>query len=67
MTKEIKIDGELVKAAEAALAQYPRTAAEQIEKWLWIGKAVSLELSERDLIELQLGNGTLTFKLKDND
>lgn len=63
MTKKIEIDDGLIKAAEEALAQYPQTVAEQIEKWIYIGKAASLHLTERDMIELQLGNGTLTFKL----
>jgi hypothetical protein len=54
----------LIKAAEEALEQYPRSVSEQIEKWNYIGKAASLNLTVLEIIELQLGNRTLTFKLK---
>jgi hypothetical protein len=67
MTKKIEIDNELIKAAEEALEQYPRSVSEQIEKWIYLGKAASLNLTDLEMIELQLGNGTLTFKLKSID
>ncbi|MDN4502216.1 hypothetical protein QX776_07365 [Alteromonadaceae bacterium BrNp21-10] len=67
MTEKIKIDNDLIKEAEAALTQYPQSVTEQIEKWIYIGKAVAQQLSERDLVELQLGNGTLIFKLEKSD
>jgi hypothetical protein len=64
-TKKITLDSDLIYAAEQALAQQPKTVAEQIEKWAYIGKAAAAHLTETQLIRLQLDTGTLVFKPKD--
>lgn len=66
-TAGIEISNDLIKAAEEALAQYPKTVAQQLEKWIYLGKAASLQLTEQEAMNLQLGNGTFVFKLKDPD
>jgi hypothetical protein len=60
-TAEVEISDDLIKAAEEALAQYPKTVAQQLEKWIYLGKAASLQLTERDAMNLQLGNGSFVF------
>lgn len=60
-TVKIKINDDLIKEAEMALEKLPQTATEQIEKWAYIGRAVSLRLTEREVVCLQLGTGKLVF------
>lgn len=55
MSTAIRLDDQLVRAAEVEAANHKRTPPKQIEYWADIGKAVSRFASSSDLLALMQG------------
>ena len=69
-TRSLQISDSLIESVDAYLNQLPRTREEVIEKWAYLGKAVSEQLTEHEQIQVMLGSVELTIKytsgIKDN-
>ena len=45
MKVELRIDSDLIEAAEAALEKLPKTANEMVETWAYLGRAAAAQLT----------------------
>ncbi|MDO6693167.1 hypothetical protein Q4574_07710 [Aliiglaciecola sp. 3_MG-2023] len=55
-TKEIQLDDSLINSAIAYFDRLPRSPTEVIENWAEIGRAAAEQLTEEELMNLQLRN-----------
>jgi hypothetical protein len=64
-SRSLQISDSLIESVDAYLNQLPKTREEVIEKWAYLGKAVSEQLTELEQIQVMLGNGKITIELID--
>lgn len=65
-SRSLQISDSLIESVDAYLNQLPKTREEVIEKWAYLGKAVSEQLTELEQIQVMLGNGKVTVEIIDN-
>lgn len=61
---ELNIDRDLISDAKKAIEQYPKTPSEQIEQWAYLGRAVELELTGFEQLQLMSGVFEITVQTK---
>ena len=64
---KLQLDSSLIESAENYLEQLPKTLAEVIERWALIGKVVEEQLTEQELLLLQLRNANVKLSLSSDD
>lgn len=65
-SRSLQISDSLIESVDAYLNQLPKTREEVIEKWAYLGKAVSEQLTDLEQIQVMLGNGKITVEIIDN-
>lgn len=56
LKKKVELDGYLLERAEAEFNNQPKSAAEVIERWAFLGQAVAEQLTELDQLHLMSRN-----------
>lgn len=64
---KLQLDGSLIESAENYLEQLPKTVPEVIERWALIGKVVEEQLTEQELLLVQLKNANVKLSISSDD
>jgi len=64
---KLQLDGSLIESAENYLEQLPKTVPEVIERWALIGKIVEEQLTEQELLLVQLKNANVKLSISSDD
>ncbi len=64
---KLQLDGSLIESAENYLEQLPKTVPEVIERWALIGKVVEEQLTEQELLLLQLKTANVKLSISSDD
>ena len=64
---KLQLDSSLTESAENYLKQLPKTVPEVIERWALIGKVVEEQLTEQELLLVQLKNANVKLSISSDD
>lgn len=64
---KLQLDDSLIESAENYLEQLPKTVPEVIERWALIGKVVEEQLTEQELLLVQLKNANVKLSVSSGD
>ncbi len=64
---KLQLDSSLTESAENYLKQLPKTVPEVIERWALIGKVVEEQLTEQELLLLQLKTANVKLSISSDD
>jgi hypothetical protein len=66
-TSVLELDNSIIESAQAAIDKLPKTVAEQIERWAYLGKAAEEQLTEEEQLLLMSRDWTVKFEVKSKD